>query len=197
MRRAANKEQVIQRATDGWERHISIITGDEEARLTGLGVMHAHTLDHAGLVIFDLGGGSTEFLYREGSAMRVLSIPLGTAVFSQQYTPFAPPGAESVYQLKANADSILHLALLPPNRSLEGPRTLMGTGGTVTSLAAMIHGIDTRHIRPSLINGLEIDTKKLSSLIDRMKASYGRLRSINGTLPLRYVKTFYIYLYNG
>ena len=166
MRRAENKDQVVRRIMDGWGKQIQVITGEEEAKLTSLGVMQALPFDHVAVVIFDLGGGSTEFLHRKGTTAEVLSIPLGAVVFSQQYTPSTPPCAGEVAQLEKNVDSLLHHTLLPWEKSFERPRSLAGTGGTVATLAAMIHGIDSQDIRPSLINGLKIDRNKLSGLID-------------------------------
>ena len=101
--------------------------------------------------------------------MDVLSIPMGAVIFSQQYTPSAPPGAGAIAQLERNVDAMLHRALCPWHKSFEEPWILAGTGGTVTTLAAMIHGIDTLDIHPTLINGLKIDHDKLLGLIDRMK----------------------------
>jgi exopolyphosphatase/guanosine-5'-triphosphate,3'-diphosphate pyrophosphatase len=101
--------------------------------------------------------------------MEVLSIPLGAAVFSQQYMPTDPPGAGAIAQLEKNVDALLHHALLPWVRFLKEPWILAGTGGTVTTLAAMIHGIDTPDIHPTMINGLKIDKDTLSDLIDRLK----------------------------
>ena len=169
MRRAENKDQVVQRIMHGWGRQVQVINGEDEAKLTGLGVIQALPLDHAAFVIFDLGGGSTEFLYRKGTAMEALSIPLGTVIFSQQYTPSAPPVAGAIAHLEKNVDAMLHRTLPPRDKSFVEPWILAGTGGTVTTLAAMIHGIDTLDIHPTLINGLKIDYDKLLGLIDRMK----------------------------
>jgi len=169
MRRAENKDQVVRRIMNGWGKQIQVITGEEEAELTSLGVMQALPLDHVTVVIFDLGGGSTEFLYRKGTTAEVLSVPLGSVVFSQQYTPSPPPCAGEVAQLEKNVDSLLHHTLLPWDKSFERPRILAGTGGTIATLAAMIHAIDSQDIRPSLINGLKIDRYKLSGLIDRIR----------------------------
>lgn len=169
MRRAENKEEVIQRAVKGWGNLIQIITGVEEARLTSLGVMQALALDQTTTVIFDLGGGSTEFFLRKGTAVNILSIPMGSVIFSQQYMPSAPPGTEAVKHLVNNVDSMLYGALSPWDRSFEEPWVLAGTGGTVVTLAAIIHGLDTLNIRSSLINGLKIERDKLSALVEGLK----------------------------
>lgn len=169
MRWAENKAQVIRRIMNGWGKQIQVITGEEEARLTSLGVMHAVPLNHAIVVIFDLGGGSTEFSYRKGTAVEVVSIPLGSVVFSQKYMPSAPPRSGAVAQLEKKVDSLLHRTLIHWENSFEVPGILAGTGGTVATLAAMIHGIESLNIRPRLINGLKINRNELLGLIVRMR----------------------------
>jgi exopolyphosphatase/guanosine-5'-triphosphate,3'-diphosphate pyrophosphatase len=42
---------------------VEVITGEEEARLTGLGTRHGLELGDRPFVAFDLGGGTTEFLF--------------------------------------------------------------------------------------------------------------------------------------
>ena len=65
---------------------MEVITGEEEARLTGLGIRHDPELGDRRFVAFDLGGGTTEFLFvRNKGDTGALSLPLGVMIMIQRH----------------------------------------------------------------------------------------------------------------
>jgi exopolyphosphatase / guanosine-5'-triphosphate,3'-diphosphate pyrophosphatase len=48
------------------------------------------------------------------------------------------------------------------------PFLLIGTGGTVTTLAAMVHGIGADEIDPERMNGLILEKNRVEELFSRM-----------------------------
>jgi exopolyphosphatase/guanosine-5'-triphosphate,3'-diphosphate pyrophosphatase len=146
---------------------VEVISGEEEARLTGLGIQHALGLGGQPFTAFDLGGGSTEFLLvpNQGEP-KALSLPLGAMIMTQRHLVSDPPKTEEIESLKKEARELL-LRAFPDE---VGGCPLVGTGGTVTTLAAMVYGIDVKAIRPERMNGLFLHVQQLEELLDRMKA---------------------------
>jgi exopolyphosphatase/guanosine-5'-triphosphate,3'-diphosphate pyrophosphatase len=95
-----------------------LLSGDEEAELTGRGVGE---LDPATLLV-DVGGGSTELVLDDFQT----SLPLGSARFSERYGDDEAASGEAAR------------ALLP---ELE-PRDAVGVAATITSLAALDLGLE-------------------------------------------------------
>jgi exopolyphosphatase/guanosine-5'-triphosphate,3'-diphosphate pyrophosphatase len=95
-----------------------LLSGDEEAELTGRGV---RALDPATLLV-DLGGGSTELVLDDFHT----SLPLGSVRFTERYADDEAASGEAAR------------ALLP---ELE-PRDAVGVAATITSLAALDLGLE-------------------------------------------------------
>ncbi len=137
---------------------VRIISGHGEAYLMGKGVLSALAIEETTALIFDLGGGSTEFLSSKGDLKH--SIPLGAMVLSKKYFKSDPP-TKSEFQSLAN---FMEKSLTAINRFVLKEKHLIGTGGTVTTLAAMLYNIPLEDINPERINGLIIKREQLDSL---------------------------------
>jgi exopolyphosphatase/guanosine-5'-triphosphate,3'-diphosphate pyrophosphatase len=138
LRNAANAAEFIKEAKARCGLNITVITGEEEARLTLMGVGRAlkgHSLESA--LVVDIGGGSTELiLTRPGSACVAMSLPLGAVYLTERFIKHDPPPDEEVRKLRlAVRDELGHVDRLVPIP--KGNRTCAGTAGTITTLAAM------------------------------------------------------------
>src|SRR5262245_27396837 len=70
---------------------VKIVSGEEEARLTVRGVLAGLADLPTPLVVFDIGGGSTEFvLWDDASVVAATSLRLGVVPLAERY-PFAGP----------------------------------------------------------------------------------------------------------
>ncbi len=128
-RRAVNGPVFADRIYEQTGVPVKIITGEEEAHLTAAGVQLVLTDPSDNLLIFDIGGGSTEFIHvLNGRVQWVDSFPLGVVRLCDEFETSA-----------AMADQIQLLLNKLPAEILRhaGTLTLVGTAGTVTSLAAM------------------------------------------------------------
>ncbi len=168
VREARNRDEFLGLIHNRTGIKIKVITGGEEAKLTEKGVLHALNMGGKPSMIFDLGGGSTEFIYGAQDDRKVKSVPLGAMVLAQKYLTSDPPKEEEIDALVREVDGFLQKAFSDYHYSgNEGP--LVGTGGTVTTLAAMIYGIDVKDINPDKMNGLILDRKRLEDLFERIK----------------------------
>ncbi len=166
VRAAANRDLFIDLVREKTRIQVEVISGEEEARLTGLGIKHALELGDRPFIAFDLGGGTTEFLLvPEQGRSKALSLPLGAMILNQRHFACDPPKEKEIKSLKEETREILLKAF--PDEIRGTP--LVGTGGTVTTLAAMVHGIDVQGISPERMNGLFLRVQQVDEILARMK----------------------------
>jgi exopolyphosphatase / guanosine-5'-triphosphate,3'-diphosphate pyrophosphatase len=130
----------LQRATGVAVR---VVSGEEEARLTLRGIQQGLGQTAGTTLAFDIGGGSTEFiLARDGALVIAVSLRLGVVPLAERF-PFRNAVEPPAYQ--ALVDEVTgHLAReLPPAMVAVRVDRLVGTAGTVTTLAALDLGLRT------------------------------------------------------
>jgi exopolyphosphatase/guanosine-5'-triphosphate,3'-diphosphate pyrophosphatase len=120
---------------------VRIVSGEDEARLTIRGVLAGLRGLVPPLLVFDVGGGSTEFiLWRDGGVVAATSLRLGVVPLAERY-PF--PGPVDAGRYRDLEDEVRgQLAReLPPAIAGAEIGTLVGTAGTATTLAALDLGL--------------------------------------------------------
>ncbi|HQS97328.1 MAG: exopolyphosphatase [Novosphingobium sp. 17-62-19] len=149
-RRATNGQQFIDRVLEETGIHLNIITAQEEARLAVLG---CHILLEQGTgpaMIFDIGGGSTEMVLVETgeTVPRILdwqSVPWGVVSLTESIgaiadDPHARAAAYAEMRRRVDEGFADFCERVGPMRSAargEGRIRLLGTSGTVTTLASV------------------------------------------------------------
>ncbi|AKM11158.1 Ppx/GppA phosphatase family protein [Croceicoccus naphthovorans] len=155
-RRASNGEAFIERVRTETGIALDVISAQEEARLAVLG---CHVLLEQGegpAMIFDIGGGSTELVLietGEGAVPRILdwqSVPWGVVSLTESFADGAG-SLDRVQRLdryrrmrRAVRDSFADFSeRLDPFRDMPArdPPRLLGTSGTVTTLASLHLGL--------------------------------------------------------
>jgi exopolyphosphatase/guanosine-5'-triphosphate,3'-diphosphate pyrophosphatase len=135
LRTAKNASVFIKNVMEKCGIEINVISGDEEARLSYLAVKSGLKLDTEIVAIFDVGGGSTEFIFGEGdNIIKKFSVNLGTIRFTEKYfksDPVTPDELESAED--AIKEEIKNIEIIP------GVLTLVGMGGTVTNITSVMH----------------------------------------------------------
>ena len=169
-RTAENRDRLLRTLSDRTGVRIRTVSGEEEARLTARGVLHALERPEGPFVIFDLGGGTTELVLGNATAgeeAEILSLPLGASLLKEAILPDDPPVEGSMRALAVQADRILEEGLAGVT-GFDAAPWIIGTGGTATTLAAMIHGIDVARIDPDGMNGLALERTALEGLLGRL-----------------------------
>ena len=169
-RTVENRDRFLRTLFDRTGVRIQAVSGEEEARLTARGVLHALERPEGPFVIFDLGGGSTEFVpgnagTRVGTG--IVSLPVGASVLREAFLPDDPPVEGSMRALAEQVDRTLEEGLGGLG-AFDAVPWIIGTGGTATTLAAMIHGIDVAGIEPEGMSGLALERTALERLRDRL-----------------------------
>ena len=149
-RTARNGPAFIARVAQETGLHFDIIPPIEEARLAARGVTPLLDRNDKGALVFDIGGGSTELIWldlrehgRPPKILRWGSMPLGVVTLSEKYPGrLDDPGAyeEMLAEVKGRLKTITSLA--PPGGHPAGVFHMLGTSGTVTTIAGIHLGLE-------------------------------------------------------
>jgi exopolyphosphatase/guanosine-5'-triphosphate,3'-diphosphate pyrophosphatase len=166
VREASNREEFVLRAREEAGLSVDVISWEEEARLTVEGVFWK--LPSSGkTLIFDIGGGSTEFIYsQDKQVLASVGTSLGVVRLTEQFITQHPVDAGEYQNLKNHIREQLdrvHFRLGEPS-----PETLIGTAGTVTTLAAMDHNLFPYD--PEKIHGLVLPKNNIQRLFEDLKS---------------------------
>jgi len=140
-RDALNREQLVKAITKIAGLETEIISGEQEAEFAFRGVATDPELRGRKLLILDVGGGSTEFIFGEGGHHTFRrSFELGTVRLLEKLRPNDPPSKHDLDQCRATLEGIFTSTIRPAlGTALEDRSELImvGTGGTATILARM------------------------------------------------------------
>jgi exopolyphosphatase/guanosine-5'-triphosphate,3'-diphosphate pyrophosphatase len=154
LREAGNSARFLTAAGSAGIR-IEVIPPEEEARLAWAGIRQVAGTSK-GVVLMDIGGGSTEFTVGPGAGQSV-SLPIGVVVTWSLFKPSDPPHP---WQIAAMVH-YFNERIASGTRSLpaRGVRRMVGTAGTFTTLAALDQRLKT--YRPDKIDGHAIKPETL------------------------------------
>ena len=160
LRKAGNSDIFVKKVKEACGVDVKIIPGEEEARLSYLAILSGLTLDKdADLVVFDTGGGSTEFIYGKGTEMvKRFSVNLGAVRITENYFKSDPVTQEEVKAAIAQIDKEFAEAGV-----VGKPAQLVGMGGTVTSMGAVKHKMVKYD--PAVIQGSRLLKKDIEEQI--------------------------------
>jgi len=180
-RRAENGAEFIERVRQETGIALDIISAREEARLAVLG---CHVLLEPGIgpaMIFDIGGGSTELVLIESTdtVPRILdwqSVPWGVVSLTESCEGDADTGTEAgrrrhFARMKAIvADSFsgfgVRISGAQADAARTGPLRLLGTSGTVTTLAS-VH-LDLPAYDRRAVDGLIVPAESMREISHRL-----------------------------
>ena len=147
---------------------VRVISGEEEARLTVRGALHGLDPVAGATVVFDIGGGSTEYvLMRPGATPVAVSLHLGVVPLAERYPFPRPVDRERYARLAAEVGAQLAREWPAAIRSARGAR-LVGTAGTVTTLGALDLALDTYD--PTRVHGHRLRLQAVAALLARLGA---------------------------
>ncbi|QYE36888.1 Ppx/GppA family phosphatase [Polymorphobacter sp. PAMC 29334] len=147
-RRASNGTEFVARVFEVTGIALDVISPAEEARLAVLGC--ASLIDPAGppALVFDIGGGSTELILVDPTTSAILawtSVPWGVVSLAETELFDCPPDdrAAAYDRLKRRVDDHLGGFLQRVTGMAPGLLQLLGTSGTITTLASIAIGLSS------------------------------------------------------
>ncbi|HEY4376624.1 MAG TPA: exopolyphosphatase, partial [Acidimicrobiales bacterium] len=174
-RDAANREQFFTTAADALGTPLELLSGDEEARLSFLGA--TADLDQADgpFLVFDLGGGSTEFVYGGTEVEGAISLDIGCVRLTERFIEHDPPQPEELVAAISLSEAYLDDVVREIPDASSAP-TVVGLAGTVTTVAAVELGLAT--YQPEKTNGFRL-TKEAAEDVFRTLATERRADRIH------------------
>ena len=166
VREASNGQEFVRLAKKETGIDIKIITWEEEARLTLEGVYWKIPHENRRVITFDIGGGSTEFILSEGENIKdFCSTSLGVVRLTEKFITQHPVDEKEYHSLQNHLQN--ELQTVKNKLSAFLPELLIGTAGTVTTLAALKENIYPYD--PEKIHGSTFSRPEAESILDDLK----------------------------
>jgi exopolyphosphatase/guanosine-5'-triphosphate,3'-diphosphate pyrophosphatase len=180
LRAAKNSQEFIQRVKQECGLTIEVISGEEEARLSYLAVQSGIVLPKGHVVMFDTGGGSTEFIFGKDEYIeRRFSLNVGAVRYTEQMLVSDPVTQDEFTQALQRIEH--DLAEVHVDETID---TLIGVGGGIVNLCAV--KLQLTAYQPDLIHGARLELHEVERQIElyRSKTIVER-KKIVGLQPAR------------
>lgn len=166
-RRAANGTEFVDRVYRETGIMLDVIAAEEEARLAVLGCHRLLEEGEGPALVFDIGGGSTEIVLIDtrGDEPRTLawkSVPWGVVSLSETEEADPQCGEARLAQYQRMRDRVLDSFGDFASAHAKGALRLLGTSGTVTTLASVHLGL--KHYDRKQIDGLIVPSAAMRAI---------------------------------
>jgi exopolyphosphatase/guanosine-5'-triphosphate,3'-diphosphate pyrophosphatase len=180
VRDAANRDSFVAEAQRRTGATITVLSGEDEARLALVGAVSALPVESGAVV--DLGGGSMEVAAFNRRRFRAgLTLPLGSLRLGDAFLKHDPPRPDELAALKGHVRAALVAVELPDIAVAE---SLVGTGGTVRALAKAARGRGPAAV--NRLHGYELRRRDVDVLVERLaKLPVARRSSVPGISATR------------
>jgi exopolyphosphatase/guanosine-5'-triphosphate,3'-diphosphate pyrophosphatase len=180
LRIAANGNEVVAAIQARTGVHIEVISGEEESRLAYLAAMSGLGLKTGSLVVFDTGGGSSQFTFGHDSNVdERFSVDVGAVRYTERYQLDGAVSPDTLREAMAAISADLS--------RIDGrpvPDKLVAMGGAVTNITAVRHGLATYD--PAVVQGTLLDRAEIDRQIELYRSRDAEARrAIVGLQPKR------------
>jgi len=180
LREAKNSKDFLERVEKEVRIKIEVISGEEEARLSHFAVVMGLGIKNEDVVIFDIGGGSTEFIISKGPEIQdKFSLNLGALVLTNKFLKSNPVKREEHEALLSYLRGELEKVSFPDKLD-----KAIGMGGNVTSITAVKFGM--KKYDPDKVQGAVLTKEEVSNQIEiYLSKTVEERKSIIGLQPKR------------
>jgi len=183
VRDAANRDEFLAevKRKSGWD--VTVLSGEEEARLSLMGIQTGLPPDVQRCLALDIGGGSTEFIKAEPNQPSVMvSINEGVVRLTEACLRSDPPKSDEVAAARTRIRN--HLNTVKEKLGSVAGFRLVGTAGTITTLAAMDQKLDS--YIPKRIHNYKLSWDAVRRILgDLTSRTQAQRRELKGLEPGR------------
>lgn len=157
MRKAVNSDEVLREIKNATGLEFEIIDAKQEAKYAKIAVENRLSLEHINYddyVLMDLGGGSTELIFKDFEK----SFDVGIVSMVDKYS-----FKEIKNGIKKEFQNIKEFA-----KSIEKPKIFIATAGTPTTIASFSKGMNYENYDYKKINGTILTLKEIKSVEKRL-----------------------------
>jgi len=159
---ASNGNEIAEKISKKYNFSVKIVTGDEEARLSLLGVTDNISRDKQVLVI-DIGGGSTELISEKNLKINFQkSFSIGVVSHTEKFLLHDPPEEIEIRKLSNEIDLIFKEILILNLKPDEG----IAIAGTPTTLACIKNNLD--YFDEEKIEGSKLNQFELEDMVNEL-----------------------------
>jgi exopolyphosphatase/guanosine-5'-triphosphate,3'-diphosphate pyrophosphatase len=180
LRMAPNRDVLVDAVREQCGVEVTVISGEEESRLAYVAAVAAVGRTAGTSVVFDTGGGSTQFTFGHGEAVdERFSVDVGALRLTERFGLGEPvDDATLAAALEAVASDLGVLDARP------SPERVVGMGGAVTNLTAVMLGLE--RYEPDEVQGAVLAATEVERQIElyRRRTAEQR-RAIVGLQPAR------------
>ena len=180
LRMAPNSADFVAAVQERCGVTVEVISGEEEGRLAYLGAQAGIGSARGSRVVFDTGGGSSQFTFGHGDQVdERFSLNVGAVRFTERY------GLGSAVSRDVLDEALGAIeADLAPLDGRPAPDMLVAMGGAVTNLAAVSHGLSTYD--PDVVQGTVLDRAEIERQIELYRTrDVDQRRAVVGLQPQR------------
>jgi exopolyphosphatase / guanosine-5'-triphosphate,3'-diphosphate pyrophosphatase len=180
LRMAGNSDEVLATIRARTGVSVEVISGEEESRLDYLAARTGLDVPEGTLVVFDTGGGSSQFTFGRGTSVEErFSVDVGAVRYTERFGLAGAVDVEVLEQARAAISADL--------TRLDGrprPDALTGMGGALTNMTAVKLGLATYD--PDLVHGTVLDASDIDHQIELYRSQDAESRrQIVGLQPKR------------
>lgn len=177
-RRAANGAGFLARVRRATGIELEVLAHEQEALLALLGCLPLIERGAGPALLVDIGGGSTEILWLDDGGPMAggpasASLPIGVVALSEAFT--SEPDASTFEAMVRHVRAAIDGARGIPLAWERPPVQLVGTSGTITTLAA-VH-LDLRRYDRRRVDGLVLDRGAIGHVSERLRGMTNAARA--------------------
>jgi len=185
VRDAANGKEFIKRAYEKTGINIDIISGEEEAALgyKGVTICRGPHLGSETMLVIDIGGGSTELILGQGSNLKnTISLNVGAVRMTERFITTDPISKEEHEQMETDIYIMVKESVQQIKK--DNPNTIIGIGGTITTLAALKQQLDPYN--PDKVHNYKLTLADITVLKQKLLTlTVEEIRNLKGIHPKR------------
>ncbi len=182
VREAKNREAFLRRVEDEVGLKVKVISGEEEARLAFLSMLHHFDLNEQRFLGLDIGGGSAAIISARGHHVeKIHCFELGAVRLTERFLHDDPLGESEYKALRKH----LKKTLLPIRQAEEpGVQILIGSGGTITTIAELHKALQQE--KYTGVHGYELNRAQVMHVLEALRyKSLKERRKLPGLNPER------------
>jgi exopolyphosphatase/guanosine-5'-triphosphate,3'-diphosphate pyrophosphatase len=182
VRKATNGQEFVAGMHTETGIPIRVIGGEEEAELAALSARHHFDMANSRYGLVDIGGGSIEVVIATGHHIEeIVSLELGAVFLTETFLPRDPIPEKDFQKLGKHLRRTINTAFKEVDTPL---RCLIGSGGTITSIAGMI--MAQRQEPYDTVHGYEVLRSEIVHLLAMLqRKSCKERRAVAGLSPER------------
>lgn len=167
VRESKNGEEFVKQVADKTGLAVEVISGEEEAKLTVSGVLNSVSVNANNCIIFDIGGGSTEYVHiRSSNIVNLVSTNLGVVHLTEEFLRSEIETEQELANLSIYIKETLQRELENFEIIDKKDLILIGTAGTPTTLAAI--ELKLKEYNPELVNNFVLSEEMILSTIKKL-----------------------------